>query len=127
MRVWLCQVHASSEFRTARAGRDFVLTLQRIWQANGCLTAARHRALDAHLAALKPAARAAAQTLPGSYAWPAQRLAAEKEWAAGTPIQPVLNRACDPTRYGDGRPPSKRTVQRWRAQRRWVARRGQPP
>jgi hypothetical protein len=127
VRVWLCQPHASPQFRTFRAGRDFVLTLQRIWQANGCLTAARHRALDAHLAALKPTARAKAATLPGSYAWPAQRAAAEQAWATGATLQPILNRACDPARYGDGRPPSRRTVQRWRSQRRWIARAGPSP
>jgi hypothetical protein len=122
--VWLCETHASPEFRTFRAGRDFVLTLQRIWQANGCLTAARHRALDGHLAALKPQRRAQAATLPGSYAWPAQREAAERAWSKGATLQSTLTRACDPARYGDGRPPSRRTVQRWRAQRRWLSRAG---
>jgi hypothetical protein len=127
VRVWLCETHASSEFRNFRAGRDFVLTLQRIWQANACLTAARHRALQAHLAAVRPKAREAARTLPGSYAWPAQRAAAERAWAAGTPLHATLQHACDPRRYGDARPPSRRTIRRWHAQRRWVARSTRSP
>jgi len=49
--VWLCTAHASREFQTQRNGRDLVLTLQRLWRAHGCLTAARHKALRAHLAA----------------------------------------------------------------------------
>lgn len=50
--VWLCAGHASREFQTQRGGRDLVLTLQRLWRAHGCLSAARHKALRAHLAAL---------------------------------------------------------------------------
>ena len=41
--VWLCAAHASPEFQCRRNGRDFVVTLQRLWQAHGCLTAARAR------------------------------------------------------------------------------------
>ena len=40
--VWLCVAHASPEFMSENAGRDFVLTLQRLWQACGCLTAPRN-------------------------------------------------------------------------------------
>src|SRR3954462_5239320 len=66
--VWLCQGHASPAFQSQRSGRDFVLTLMQLWQAAGCLTAARHKALDAHLASLRPTR--SARPLPGSYAWP---------------------------------------------------------
>ena len=31
VQVWLCQDHASDEFRRRRSGRDFVLTLHRLW------------------------------------------------------------------------------------------------
>jgi len=51
--VWLCPGHASREFQTKRGGRDFVRTLMGAWQAHGCLTAARDRALDAHLRQLR--------------------------------------------------------------------------
>jgi hypothetical protein len=47
--VWLCPGHASQAFQTKRSGRDFARTLMGVWQANGCMTQARHRALDAHL------------------------------------------------------------------------------
>ena len=33
--VHLCQGHASREFQTRRGGRDFVLTLERLWRAHG--------------------------------------------------------------------------------------------
>src|SRR5690349_12228587 len=92
--VWLCPGHASHAFQTKRGGSDFVRTLMGVWQANGCMTQARHRALDgcrlrtgvvpglgvgrrwrsglrgAHLNKLrapKPRAR------PGSYAGPERR------------------------------------------------------
>ena len=52
--VWLCPGHASHAFQTKRSGRDFVRTLMGVWQANGCMTQARHRALDAHLNQLAP-------------------------------------------------------------------------
>jgi hypothetical protein len=68
--VWLCPGHASQAFPTKRSGRDFARTLMGVWQANGCMTTARHRAPDAHLnqpRAPHPRAR------PGSYAWPELR------------------------------------------------------
>jgi len=39
--VWLCPGHASQAFQTKRSGRDFARTLMGVWQANGCMTAAR--------------------------------------------------------------------------------------
>ena len=48
--VWLCGGHASRDFQIERSGRDFVRTLSGVWQANGCLTQARSRALHGHLA-----------------------------------------------------------------------------
>src|SRR5690242_20171502 len=78
--VWLCAVHASVEFRSRRGGRDFVVTLQRVWHASGCLTVARRRALEAHLGALRGAPR---RRRPGSYAWPGVRGELERRFAAG--------------------------------------------
>src|SRR5690242_9216598 len=44
--VWLCPGHADPAFQRKRGGRDFVRTLMGAWQAHGCLTQARHRALE---------------------------------------------------------------------------------
>ena len=46
--VHLCEGHASRGFQTQRNGRDFVLTLQRLWHAHGCLSVARSNALRRH-------------------------------------------------------------------------------
>ena len=64
VRVHLCRGHGSQEFMTQRGGRDFVLTLQRLWQAHDCLTVARRRALGRHLAACSGVE---ARPRPGSY------------------------------------------------------------
>ena len=53
VRVWLCEGHHSVAFLRRNAGREFVVTLSRIWRSNGCLTRARSHALDAHLAAIR--------------------------------------------------------------------------
>ncbi|MDX6533810.1 MAG: hypothetical protein QOF68_1554 [Gaiellales bacterium] len=121
--VWMCQAHASTEFLTGRSGRDVVVTLIGIWRANGCLTAARQRALDAHLAALKPRPR---RKRPGSYAWPKLRLRAEQLWHAGDSRDNVQRRILSAT-YQNAQSPSRRTIQRWHADRRWAAPRPKPP
>jgi hypothetical protein len=114
--VWLCPGHASVEFLTQRSGRDLVVTLSGIWHANGCMTAATHRALDAHLASLR--ARPA-RPRPGSYAWPRVRVRCEQLFAAGASLATVVTRTRDAD-YASAEPPSLRTIQRWRSQRRWV-------
>jgi hypothetical protein len=125
--VWLCEGHASAAFQTQRGGRDVVLTLQRLWQAHGMLTAARSRALSAHLVACRadPPRRAR----PGSYSWPDLRAAAERRFAAGVGAHAVTRRL-----HASGRPegcpgrlPSPRTIRRWQAQRRWLQRGIGPP
>jgi hypothetical protein len=123
--VWLCPGHASVEFLTGRSGRDLVVTLSGIWHANGCMTASRHRALDAHLTALK---QRPARARPGSYAWPRVRVRCERLFAAGVPIAHVVERARR-AGYANAEPPSRRTIQRWRSQRRWIspAARANPP
>ena len=114
--VWLCQTHASVEFMTGRSGRDLVVTLMGIWRANGCLTSARHKALDAHLQALKPNPQRAR---PGSYAWPKLRVHAERLFANGTTPTTVSARIRQAT-FTNAQPPSHRTIRRWHAQRRWL-------
>jgi hypothetical protein len=117
--VWLCADHASVAFQTRRGGRDFVRTLAGVWRANDCLTLARDRALTAHLERL--AGPPPAGPRPGSYSWPDLRHELEARYARGsTPAQLVLEvhahyAACP------ARPPSRRTIQRWHAQHRWLA------
>ncbi len=114
--VQLCEGHAGTKFLTRRGGRDFVVTLMRIWQANGCLTSARHKALDAHLARLAgPPPRAK----PGSYAWPGVRQAAERLFARGVPPAVVARRITG-AEFGHAQPPSNRTIARWHTDRRWL-------
>jgi hypothetical protein len=116
--VWLCPGHASRDFQTRRGGRDFVRTLWGVWQANGCMTQARHHALDAHLAGLRaPAPR----PRPGSYAWPDLRRRLEARFATGAPPPHPEPHPCTTC---TARTPSRRTLQRWHAQRRWLT---QPP
>jgi len=117
--VWLCQDHASAQFQTRRSGRDFVTTLGAVWKANDCLTIARSKALTAHLESQRGAKPQ--RPRPGSYAWPDLRRDVEAGYAAGaTPgeVAPAVH-----ARYAEcpARPPSRRTIQRWHAQRRWLA------
>jgi hypothetical protein len=113
--VWLCPGHASQASQTKRGGRDFVRTLMGVWQANGCLTAARHRALDAHLRGLR--ARPPRRR-PGSYAWPDLRRRLQARYAQGAPpAEPTHLRPCQTY---TAHAPSRRTLQRWHAERRWL-------
>jgi hypothetical protein len=114
--VWLCAGHASPEFQRQRGGRDLVLTLTEIWRAGGCLTAARHRAMEAHLEALKGAR---GRRRPGSYAWPELRRGVEQPFADGHPPGQVARRILAAP-FQNANPPSARTIARWHADRRWV-------
>jgi hypothetical protein len=117
--VHLCEAHASRGFQTRRGGRDFVRTLMGVWRANDCLTLARGRALDAHLASLR---EHPARPRPGSYTWPELRRALEARYAAGAApaeLHPTVHARLEPY---PARPPSRRALQRWHAQRRWLAR-----
>ena len=96
-----------------------MLTLERLWRAHGCLTAARHKALRAHLAAC---VGAAARPRPGSYSWPTLRAEAEGHFSAGVPPQAVIGHLRERHAAGTARPPSIRTMRRWRAERRWLSR-----
>ena len=82
-----------------------------------CLTAARHKAVHAHLASLtdRPA-----RPRPGSCAWPELRRTLEQGYAAGARPADVAEAVY--TRYATcpAHPPSPRTLQRWHHQRRWL-------
>jgi len=116
--VQLCERHASPEYQMRRDGLELTETLERLWHAHGCLTAARRRALTTHIALVtrEPAARAR----PGSYAWPELRQRAEAEFARGGPALPTIHRLRREVAGGPVIPPSVRTMQRWHRQRRWA-------
>jgi hypothetical protein len=120
--VWLCAAHGSVEFQRQRAGRDFVLTLQRLWVSHGCLTPLRSRALSAHLAACAGGAK----PLPGSYAWPELRRLAESWFAQGVSVPEAARRLRRELAGCQARPPTPRTLRRWRAGGRTLARAGWP-
>ena len=117
--VHLCEGHASPEFQTQRSGRDFVLTLQRLWQAHGCLSVARSNALRRHLSACSGAQT---RPRPGSYSWPELRETAEAAFAIGTPAATVITTLRHIHADGPAHPPSPRTMRRWHTERRWLAR-----
>lgn len=116
--VWLCEAHASPEFQCRRDGRDFVVTLERLWHAHGCLTAARRRALCAHLAAL---AERPQRARPGSHTWADLRERAEAEFALGHPPAATIARLRAEHADGPAVPPSVRTMLRWHHERRWLS------
>jgi hypothetical protein len=118
--VWLCEEHGSQEFRTRRSGRDFVLTLQRLWSAHGCLTKDRSRALNDHLAAAR-SAPPTPRRRPGSYSWPALREEAEAMFREGRPPNAVISQLRSRHRADYATVPSVRTMRRWYSDRRWMS------
>jgi hypothetical protein len=115
--VWLCEGHASSEFQTRRGGRDFVRTLMGVWRANDCLTAARTRALERHLAHQRERPQ---RPRPGSYAWPDLRRHLEARYAQGATPAALAPGVRATYATCPARAPSARTLQRWHHQRRWL-------
>jgi hypothetical protein len=106
----------------ANAGRDFVVTLRRIWCAHGCLTRARSRALAAHLNAVRAVGHAAHRPLPGSYAWPRLRREAEERFARGDGVLATISELRARHALDHATVPSLRTMRRWFAQCRWLRR-----
>jgi hypothetical protein len=117
--VWLCETHASPAFQLRRGGRDLAEALERGWEANGCLTAARRRALAAHVAFVSRDP-SPTRSRPGSYAWPELRARAEAEWSRGAPPLPTIRRLLREVAGGPVTPPSEGTMQRWHRERRWA-------
>ena len=120
VKLSLCAGHHSVEFMRSNAGRDFVVTLSRIWGAQGCLTRARSRALEAHLAAVRAVGTKIARPRPGSYAWPRLRREAEQCFARGDGIRATIARLREQHARDHAKVPSIRTMQRWFAQCRWL-------
>jgi hypothetical protein len=123
VRVWLCPVHHSVEFMRERAGRDFVVTMLRIWRAQDCLTVARSKALKAHLAAVQAVGRRpGSRPKPGSYAWPRLRIQAEQAFAFGADVLATITELRERHAHDHATVPSVRTMRRWFAQGRWLRR-----
>jgi hypothetical protein len=120
--IWLCEGHHSTEFLRRNAGRDFVVSMSRIWRANGCLSRARERALQAHLRAVGETGRRAPRRRPGSYAWPRLRSEAEAAFARGDPPSGTIARLRRRHADDHAHVPSIRTMQRWFRQGRWMRR-----
>jgi hypothetical protein len=118
--IWLCAGHASVAFMRAYAGRHFVVSMARIWTAQGCLTRSRSRALAAHQDACRRLGRARPGRQVGSYAWPRLRLEAEIAFARGERVLAVIGRLRERHLLDHARVPSVRTMRRWFAQGRWL-------
>jgi len=117
--VWLCAQHGSLEFQKSRSGRDFVLTLSRLWSAHGCLTAQRRMALRDHLDANR-SAPPTPRRRPGSYSWPALRREAEALFRQGAPPASVIRELRRRHEKDYATVPSIRTMRRWYTDRRWM-------
>ncbi len=120
VKIWLCAGHHSTEFMRHNAGRDFVVTLERIWHSQGCLTRSRSRALTAHLLTLKANRRATTPRRPGSYAWPRLRREAEAAFARGELAFATITRLRERHAHDHATVPSIRTMRRWFTQGRWM-------
>jgi hypothetical protein len=120
VRVSLCQGHNSTEFLRRNAGRDFAVTLLRIWRAHGCLTRARSRAIDSHLRAVRALGTTMTRARPGSYAWPKLRLEAEHAFAHGHSVITTIARLRRRHARDHATVPSIRTMRRWFSQGRWL-------
>ena len=117
--VWLCSAHASPQFQRRRGGRDFHRSVRGVWEAADCLTARRSKALDDHLARARRSPGPSPRRRPGSYAWAALRLEAERRWAAGEEPGDVIDALRDRAASGSAHPPSTTTMRRWWREGRW--------
>ena len=116
--VWLCAEHRSHEFLTRRAGRDLVVSLSGVWDAAGCMSASRQRAMIGHLARVNAAP--AASPRPGSYSWPDLRQEAERRFARGERPSVVIRELRERHSGDPATVPSVRTMQRWFTDARWL-------
>lgn len=124
--ILLCRRHASAQFIDAAAGRHFLLSIHMALKSAGALTPRASKALDEFVAARRRRAAAPppARRRPGSYAWPELRSRLEdvlkrKHLSTRAMLEFVGDRLRVELRRGLVRPPSARTLRRWRAERRW--------
>jgi hypothetical protein len=122
--VTLCPSHRRTEYLRRREGRHFADRLERAWRAAGCATTRRLAALDSHRRAMRH--RPPDRPRPGSYAWPELRIEAEARFAVGHDLADVERDLEALTRDSPVRPPSPRTLRRWRAEARWAQREPRP-
>ena len=138
VKIRLCPEHSSEAFRMQRSGRDFLCCLSETWKANGCMTARRDKVIwHVEEQRKQTVKRRAAKEddighLPGSYRCPEIRRAVEEAVERGiTEIRKldelVRTLLKAELRRGRVKPPSLRTLRRWRQQRRWVRPGWQPP
>jgi hypothetical protein len=120
VRIWLCEIHHSVEFMRSNAGRDFGVTLLRMWRSQGCLTRARSRALAAHADAVRTLSRPVRRPQPGSYARPRLRREAEDCFARGDRVLATITRLRSRHALDSATVPSVCTMQRWFSQGRWL-------
>jgi hypothetical protein len=113
--VWLCAGHSSREFRYARGGRDFALTLMKIWTAAGGLTRLRSLAIDAHLARVRRSLHPPDPRKPGSYSWPDLRAELDERLARGEAFDEIVADVRRRYATSAARLPSDRTFRRWRS------------
>ena len=120
VKVWLCEGHHSVEFMHRNAGRDFVVSLMRIWRSHDVLTRARSRALDAHIKAIGAFGLPVARRRPGSYSWPRLRQEAEQAFARGDGVLATISRLRARHLLDHALVPSIRTMRRWFSDCRWL-------
>jgi hypothetical protein len=127
VRVSLCEGHNSLAFMRKNAGRDFAVSLSRIWGAQGCLTVARSHALANHLRALGATGTRIRRARPGSYAWPKLRREAEERFARGDGVVATILGLRERHSADHATVPSIRTMRRWFSQGRWLRPRAPEP
>jgi hypothetical protein len=120
VRIWLCEGHHSVAFLRSNTGRDFAVSLLRIWRSHGCLTRSRSRALEAHINAVRALGKGVSRRRPGSYAWPRLRREAEESFARGEGVMATIARLRARHLLDHATVPSVRTMRRWFAQGRWL-------
>jgi hypothetical protein len=117
--LWLCAGHRAPRFLQKNAGRDFVLTIGRMWRAAGVTSKRREKALSDHFRRVRqPDAKT--RSRPGSYAWPHLRQEAEKRFAAGEAPRDVIDDVHARHRGAPAPGPSIRTLRRWFNEGRWL-------
>ena len=131
--VQLCRIHASKEFRESRGGRDFAHSLSAACKAYGNISKNRRKALNRIFAQLNAPRSDAAKELakPQSYQLKKTRKAVEHACSKGVvSIKQLMQVAVEQLgkmALRNVAAPSKRTVRRWRQERRWALPGWQPP